>query len=356
MTGSMLAARLGEGAQEFTIEELPIPEPERGECLVRVHACGICGSDLHILEGMTPTPYRPIVLGHECAGTVVAVGEDVVEPSPDARVVINPILTCGVCVPCRRGRPHICDRRQVLGIHREGAFAQYVRVPARNLVVIPDQLSLLEAAVIEPMATPYHGLVGRAAVRPGSSVAIFGVGGLGIHGVQVARALGATTIVVVDVDDAALQRGLQLGATTALNPTTADVVAEITDMTDGGVDVALECVGLGATIQQSIQVLRSGGCAAVIGIGTDPAPLPPATVFSRMELDVRGVYAYSQTEIAEVARLLASGVLDAKAAISATYPLTAINEGLEHFRTRRSSPVRVLIHPEDLSETAQGAR
>lgn len=349
MAASMLAARLNEGAHEFVLDELPVPEPARGECLVRVHACGICGSDLHILEGMTPTPYRPITLGHETAGTVVAVGDDVTEPAEGDRVVINPILSCGNCTPCRRGRPHICERRQVLGIHTEGAFAEYVRVPARNLARIPDELSLLEAAVIEPMATPYHALTSRAPVRPGSSAAIIGVGGLGIHGVQVARMLGATTIIAVDMDGVALERARTLGATHIVNPADVDAVHAVREASDGGVDVALECVGLQSTVQQSVEVLRGGGIAAIIGLGSDPALLPPVLTLVRLELEVRGVYAYSQVEVNEVARLIAAGRLDAKAAISATYPLASINDGLDHFRSRRDSPVRVLIHPEEIS-------
>jgi threonine dehydrogenase-like Zn-dependent dehydrogenase len=298
---------------------------------------------------MTGTPYRPITLGHETAGTVVAVGQDVAEPVEGDRVVINPILSCGDCTPCRRGRPHICERRQVLGIHTEGAFAEYVRVPARNLAVLPDGLSLLEAAVIEPMATPYHALTSRAPVRPGSSVAIVGVGGLGIHGVQVARMLGATTIIAVDLDEVALERARSLGATLTVNPAEVDAVATVRDSTGGGVDVALECVGLPSTVQQSVELLRGGGIAAIIGIGSEPALLPPVLTLVRLELEVRGVYAYSHVEVNEVARLIASGHLDAKAAISATYPLASINEGLDHFRSRRGSPVRVLIHPEEIN-------
>jgi threonine dehydrogenase-like Zn-dependent dehydrogenase len=193
------------------------------------------------------------------------------------------------------------------------------------------------------MATPFHGLTARATVSPGDAVVIIGVGGLGIHAVQIARALSAMVVIAVDIDPIALERAQSLGATHAVDASAEDAVAAIHNITGGGADVALECVGTGATISQAIAALRAGGCAAVIGIGADPAALPPATLFARMELDVKGVYAYSQVEIETVARLLAAGRLDAGAAISATYPLVAINDALEHFRTRRGSPVRVVV-------------
>lgn len=340
----MLAARLRDGAHELRLEEVAVPSPKPGECLVRIHACGICGSDLHVLEGMTPVP-RPVTLGHECAGTVVEVGAGDADGLLGRGVVVNPILACLQCTPCRRGRPQICERRSVLGFHRDGAFAEYACVPLTNVVGLPPGLSLTHAALVEPMATPFHGLTARARVRPGDAVAVIGVGGLGIHGVQIARMLGAGAVIAVDVDAVALRRAEALGATHTVDPSHGDVVARVVELSAGGVDVALECVGRASTITQAVAMLRPGGCAAVIGIGDEAPSLPPASSFARTEVDVKGVYAYSQPEMGAVAGLLAAGALDAAAAISATYRLSEIDAAVEHARSGRGSPVRVLVRP-----------
>jgi propanol-preferring alcohol dehydrogenase len=341
----MLAARLHEGAECFTVEEVPIPLVGPAEALVRVHACGICGSDLHIIDGLTPTPYKPITLGHEPAGSIAATGSDVTGFGPGDRVFVNPMLQCGECDYCRAGRPHICARRRVLGIHRDGALAEYVVVPAANLLELPIELGFEEAAMIESASTPYHALTARAPVGPGDAVAIVGVGGLGLHAVQIARALGAEVIVAVDAAERPLERALALGATHAVDVRETDPVAAIRSITGDGVDVALECVGRAESSEVAIGSVRPGGIAALAGIGGDSVQLPPTTIFARTEIEVRGVYGYSQDETREVARLMVDGAIDARAAISETYPLDRVNDGLQSFRDKRTSPVRVMIRP-----------
>jgi propanol-preferring alcohol dehydrogenase len=345
MTGTMLAARLAEGAEHFSLDEIPIPEIGPNDVLVEVRACAICGSDLHIMEGITPTPYRPITLGHEPAGIAREIGSQVESVAVGDHVFINPILVCGVCDYCRRGRTHICARRRVLGIHREGALAEYVSVPATNIVKLPPDLAFEEAAIIESASTPYHALTERAPVRAGDAVAVIGVGGLGVHGVQLARILGASVIVAVDVFDVPLERAQRLGATHVVNAREQDPVAAVKEATGEGVDVALECVGRADTCRWAAEVLRPGGIAALAGIGADELSLPPTTIMARTETEVRGVYAYAPYEIERVGRLIATGQLDARVAISETYPLARVNEGLESFREKTSFPVRVVIKP-----------
>lgn len=347
MSETMLAARLHEGADRFALDEVAVPAIGPADCLVRVHACGICGSDLHVLSGITPTPFKPITLGHEPAGVVAAVGDVVEGFAPGARVFVNPLLCCGVCDACRRGRSHICAHRTVLGIQRDGALAEYVAVPAANLVALPDGLPFAEAAIIESASTPYHALTARAPVRPGDAVVVVGVGGIGIHCVQVARIAGASVIVAVDVDEVPLERARRLGATHVVDARGEDVVTAVRAITGGGADIAVECVGRSDTSGWALAALRPGGTALLLGINPEPIPLPPTTVFSRTELDVRGVYGYSQPEVERVAQLIDSGQLDARAAISETFPLEAVNEGLEHFREKTGFPVRVLITADD---------
>lgn len=345
VTTTMRAARLGAGATSFSVESVARPTAGEHEVVVRVHACGICGSDLHIIDGLTPTAFRPITLGHEPAGVVAELGRSVDGLRVGEHVFINPLLVCGDCEYCRRGRPQICARRELLGIHRDGALAEYVVVPATNVVPLPDEIGLLEAAIIESASTPYHALRGRAPVGRGDRVAVIGVGGIGIHGVQIARILGAEQVVAVDVSDGALRRALALGATDAVDGRGHDVVGELRSLSGGGVDVALECVGLAQTCQWAISALRPGGIAALAGIGSQAAVLPPTAIFARGECEVRGVYTYGPEDVAAVITLIATGQLDARAAISGTYPLERINEGLERFRSATDRPVRVLITP-----------
>ena len=341
----MLAARLGEGDEHLTLAEVPVPELGPTDVLVEVRACGICGSDLHIIEGMTPTPYKPITLGHEPAGIVREAGAKVTAVSPGDHVFVNPILVCGVCDYCRRGRSHICAERRVIGIHRDGALAEFVSVPDENLLKLPPDLPFEEAAIIESASTPFHALTARAPVSAGDAVAVIGVGGLGVHGVQVARLLGASAIVAVDVADVPLERARGLGATHVVNSRDEDPVAAVKKLTGGGVNVALECVGTGDTCRWALEMLRPGGMAALAGIGPEPVTAPPTTITARTEIELRGVYAYAPHELERVARLIASGQLDARAAISEIVPLERVNEGLESFREKRTFPVRVIVLP-----------
>ena len=345
MTETMLAARLYEGARSFSVDEVPVPEIGPRDVLVQVRACGICGSDLHIMEGITPTPYRPITLGHEPSGVVARVGDEVTNVAPGDPVFVNPIVTCGTCDYCRRGRTHICASRRLIGIHREGALAEYVAVPASNVVKLPPGLAFDEAAIIESASTPFHALTARAPVRAGDTVAVIGVGGLGFHGVQIARLLGAAAVIAVDVAGVPLERALGMGATHAVNAGEVDPVAAIRAISGDGVDVALECVGREDTCRWAVEALRPGGIAALAGICADDLRLPPTAVMARVETEVRGVYGYAPYEIDRVARLISSGALDARAAISQSFPLERINEGLESFREKASFPVRVVITP-----------
>ncbi|HWI71360.1 MAG TPA: alcohol dehydrogenase catalytic domain-containing protein [Baekduia sp.] len=342
---TMVAARLHEPGGGLRLDEVPVPRPGAAECLVAVGACGICGSDLHLLDGTSPAAAVPVTLGHEASGTVVDTGADVPVALVGRRVAINPVVACLRCTACRRGRPSICEQRSLVGVHRDGAFAEYVCVPAANLIAIPDDLPLAHAALIEPMATPFHALTARAHVRPGDAVAVIGTGGLGLHGVQIARMLGATTIVAVDVDPVARERAAGLGATDLVDPADGDAARAVRRLTGGGADVALECVGRAATVELTVGALRPGGCAAIIGVGDERPSLPPASWLNWKEVDVKGVFAYTSPEMEAVARCLAAGRLDAAAAISAEYPLAEVPAAIQHVRERVGSPVRVLVRP-----------
>jgi threonine dehydrogenase-like Zn-dependent dehydrogenase len=342
----MLAARLHEGDSQLRLEDVGIPRLAPGECLVEVAACGLCGSDLHILDGLT-TASRPLTLGHEAAGTVRAVGEDVHGIEAEDRVFIDPIVVCGHCAFCRSGRPNLCPQRQVVGLNRDGALAEFVAIPFPNLIPIPAELTLEHAAMTESASTPFHALVKRAPRFAGDAVAVIGVGGLGFHAVAIAKLLGAATVIAVDVVEAALSRALAHGATHAFDARDPEVGRKVRAASEGGVAVALECVGRPTAQQTTFDCLRRGGVAVFAGVGADPLVGPLTERFVAQEIDARGAFAYSRDDIERVIRLVAAGRLDVGAAISERYPLEAVDAAVASFRDKTTNPVRVLVtaHP-----------
>ncbi|MBW2637319.1 MAG: alcohol dehydrogenase catalytic domain-containing protein [Deltaproteobacteria bacterium] len=189
----MLAARLYKVKEPLKIEEIDIPKPGTGEVLIAMKACGICATDVHTaLDGTVPTAYSPITLGHEPSGIISEMGNGVWGWNKGDRVAIHPQVTCGVCPQCREGHDGICTNARVLGMHREGAFADYLVIPVRNLVRVPDSISFSEAAIMtDAGATPFHAVTKRGRVRPGETVAIFGCGGLGMNAIQFCKLAGA---------------------------------------------------------------------------------------------------------------------------------------------------------------------
>jgi L-iditol 2-dehydrogenase len=333
----MLAARLHDGEHDLVVEEVAPPKPGPGESLVSVRACGICASDLHALAGDIPVAAKPLTLGHEFSGVVDDTGE---------RVFVNPLVACGRCEPCAAGLPQICVNRDVIGLQRDGAFAAQVAVPTRNLISLPTEVSFEEAAIVEPASTAFHALTTRARVRAGDRVAVFGGGGIGTFGVQVARLCGATSIVLVDVSEAALARGTANGATDVVNPKAGDPVRAVRSLTGGGVDVALECVGAPQTCEQAVRSLRRGGVAAFAGIGGKPIALPPPAVLAALEVEIRAAFGYSPDDIFRVLRLIAARRLDARMAISEVAPLRDAPQAVDRFRRKIGDPVRILLSPD----------
>jgi threonine dehydrogenase-like Zn-dependent dehydrogenase len=342
----MLAARLHEGDARLRLEDIAIPAPAAGECLVEVAACGLCGTDLHILDGVTAAS-RPLTLGHEAAGTVREVGENVDGIRAGDRVFIDPIVVCGQCASCRSGRPNICARRQIVGVNRDGALAEFVAVPFTNLIPIPDELTLEHAAMVESASTPFHALATRAPRFAGDAVAVIGVGGLGFHAVEIANLLGAAVVIAVDVAEAALSRALAHGASHAFDARDPEVGRKVRAASGGGVAVAVECVGEPSAQRTTFDCLRRGGVAVFAGVGIEPFAGPLTERFVAQEFEARGAFAYSRHEIERVIRLAAVGRLGIGAAISERYPLGDVEEAVASFRNRTTNPIRVLVtaHP-----------
>src|SRR5437868_284493 len=242
---TMKATRFYAVNTPLRIENIPVPEIDADEVLVQVKAVGLCGSDVHIVyEGVTPTAFKPITLGHEPAGVVARVGSKVQGWTPGDRVSVLPLLFCGTCPRCLRGQSQVCEQRRVIGIQAEGALAEYLKVPAKNLVRLPDNVPFSVGAIItDAVATPFHALIDRAALKSGESIAIFGLGGLGLHAVQIAKLAGARSVIGVDVRPEQLERARQAGADVIIDARNGSPVTTVMEATGGrGVDVAAEFV------------------------------------------------------------------------------------------------------------------
>lgn len=343
---SMRAARFHEVNEPLQLEEIPVPEIEEDEVLVEMKAVGLCGSDIHIVfEGVTPTPYKPITLGHEPCGVVAATGARVEGWQEGDRVAVTPLLFCSSCRNCITGHTNVCLERKLLGIQAEGGLAEYMAAPARNLVRLPEEVPFEVGAIItDAVATPFQALSERAALRAGETVAVFGVGGLGLHAVQIAKLLGAQKILVVEPREEQRQRAEKMGADLTINPEETPPVEAILEETGGlGVDVAGEFIGLQETISQCVESVARGGRAVVAGLGPDPINIVPPTVLVRDGISLLGSYGFTKRNIEQLVDLTAAGKLNLEASITHTFPLDEVNTALEYLHEKIENPIRVAV-------------
>ncbi len=330
--------------EPLTIEDLPTPEPKAGEVLVRVAGCGVCHTDLHYLDHGTPTfKPPPIILGHEVAGTVTEVGSGVTVLAAGTRVLIPAVLACGHCVLCRSGRENICENSQMLGNHIDGGYAEFVAVPAKDVVHMPDDVPLVEGSIIaDAVTTPYHAVVRRGKVMPGDWVAVFGCGGVGLSLVQIASAVGAR-VIAVDVKDAKLETAMRFGATAVLNAaTTKKVDKEIRGLSGGGVDVAFEAVGKAVTQELALNSLATGARLVLVGYSPETLPLNAGRVMFR-EIDVVGSLGCRPVDYPRAIEMVRQGHVRLMDLVTHRFPLERIDEALDTLRG--GDAIRVVVTP-----------
>jgi L-iditol 2-dehydrogenase len=334
---------------QLEIVDVPMPRPGPDEVLVRVGACGICGSDVHGFDGSSGRRIPPIIMGHEAAGTVEAVGPEVAGVREGDRVTFHSTIHCGKCEYCRRGEINLCDARQVLGVstseyRRPGAFAEFVVVPNRIVHHLPANLSLEEAAMIEPLGVAVHA-VGLSDVRDNSTPMVVGAGMIGLLLLQALREAGCSRIFVVDIDESRLELARQMGATATINAKTADALAEVQRLTSGvGVDIAFEAVGATASIKTAIESVRKGGTVTLVGNIAPKAEIPLQTVVSR-QIRLQGS-ASSAGEYPRCIELLATGAIDVKPLISAVAPLDQGPQWFERLHAREANLLKVILIPQ----------
>jgi D-arabinose 1-dehydrogenase-like Zn-dependent alcohol dehydrogenase len=347
MADTMLAARFTGVGQPLRIEEVPRPEPGPLEVLVRVDACGICLSDVHLLDGGIPAVRPEVIPGHEASGTVVAPGALVSGWTEGERATLAGGKPCGRCARCRVGRMDECLEFEIMGFHYDGAWAEYIAVPFFTLSPVPAGVVPEQAAILaDAVATPYAALSERAALRPGESVGLWGIGGLGTHAVQIARLLGAGLIVAVDPLASARDRALKLGADAAIDPSAGDAVAEIRSLTGGvGLDVAVDLVGSNRVMKQAVAALARRGRAVMVGLSIDPLELGPGILLGVQSQSILGHLGYEKRHLDDLVALLAGGRLDLTASISDVIPLADVADGVKRLAEKDGDPVRIVVRP-----------
>ncbi|MBV9083958.1 MAG: galactitol-1-phosphate 5-dehydrogenase [Acidobacteriaceae bacterium] len=332
------------------VVDVPMPRPGPDEVLVRVEACGICGSDVHGYDGSSGRRIPPIIMGHEAAGTVAAVGSGVSGVHEGERVTFDSTIYCGKCDYCRKGEINLCNNRQVLGVstpeyRRPGAFAEYVVIPSRVLYSLPGSVPFPEAAMIEPLAVAAHA-VSLSTIAKDTTAVVFGAGMIGLLVLQVLREQRCLRVFVVDIDESRLELAHDLGAAATINVKTADAGSEIQRLTSGaGVDVALEAVGSTATVKSAIENVRKGGHVTLIGNISPSVEIPLQAVVSR-ELTLQGSAA-SAGEYPRCIDLIASGAVKVKPLITAIAPLEQGPEWFERLHGREPKLMKVVLSPAD---------
>lgn len=344
MNATMTALRL-HGPGDLRLDEVPVPEPGPGEVLVKVHRCGICGTDLHIAKGNFPAPNLPLTLGHEFSGTVVGLGDGVSGLDDCARVVVDINIACGHCYFCTRGQKLFCPSVAQLGVHRAGGLAEYVTAPATNLHVLPAALSLDAAAYVEPLACAVHGQ-DRVGVRSGDTVLVIGGGPMGLAHIALSRMNGASSVIVSEPDADRRALAQRMGADIVVDPLGQDLGETLADLTQGiGPDIVIEAVGSIRTYESAISEVRRGGKILAYGAAPQDATmaLRPFDVYAK-ELTIVGSYAGTYDTWPRAIALLAGGRFDPALIVDSVRPLSdAVSalEGLEHDR----STVKVHIQP-----------
>jgi alcohol dehydrogenase, propanol-preferring len=326
------------------VEERPMPVAGSGEIIVKVAACGLCHTDLHYIDHDVPTFAKPpMVLGHEASGTICEIGAGVDAWHTGDRVLIPAVLSCGRCEACRRGRENICERGIMLGNHVDGAYAEYLRVPAKDVIALPVDLPLEEACVIaDAISTPYHAVVNRGEVKPGERVAVFGCGGVGINVIQVAAAVGAE-VWAVDQNPARLRFAERLGAVHVVDAASVpDVSKAIRRETNGGVDVAFEAIGKPVTISQALDSLRRGGRLIVVGFSAESVEMPAGKIMFQ-ELEIRGSLGCRPVDYPRIIELARRGKIRVEPLVTKRVSLDKINAGLDALR--RGDGLRTIVIP-----------
>jgi len=339
-----LKAAVWYGGRDVRVEDVPEPKVGFDDVLIKVGAVGICGSDLHAYEGLSKRRVPPLIMGHEFAGDVVELGSNVKGLKKGDRVTVEPILSCGECVPCRRGQYNICLNLRFMGLHTPGALAEYIAAPAHRCYIIPDGLTYEEASLAEPLSIAVHAL-NRTSMRVDNSILIIGGGIIGSLILQVAKRKTSGQIIVTDLIDQRLRLAASLGADATINAGREDVYGRVMEATHGeGVDVAVEAVGLQETMQQAVTLVKKGGSITVVGLLERMVAVDMMKVVSS-EVEVRGTYTYAGGDFETSLNLIRDHKVNLEPFLAHTFPLEEVQKGFEAMAGNGERVLKAIIKP-----------
>jgi L-iditol 2-dehydrogenase len=333
---------------QFELREVAKPQAGPGEVLVRVQACGICGSDVHGMDGSTGRRIPPIIMGHEAAGVIEALGSGVTGWQHGNRVTFDSTVYCGQCRYCMQGLVNLCDNRRVLGVscpeyRMDGAFADYVVVPQHILYALPESVPASHAAMIEPLSVAFHA-VHQTPIRLNDTAVVLGAGMIGLLTIQALRLAGCGKIIAIDVVPERLAMAREYGADLGLNSAEMDAPAAVLAETDGmGADVALDAVGISAATNTAIDCLRKNGHLTLIGNLAAVVDFPLQKVVTR-QITARGTYA-SAGEYPACIAMLSRGAVRVDGLISAEAPLEQGADWFHRLYQRESGLMKVVLNP-----------
>ena len=332
--------------QPLQMQEIPIPEIGARDVLVKVKAAGVCHSDAHYRAGISPVRPVPLTLGHEVAGVVERAGADVTHLKPGDRVCLHYNLSCGDCYHCTTGNDQFCEKVLMIGHYTNGGYAEFIAVPARNAIPLPDEIPFEQGATLMcASATAFHALR-KSRLKGGETVAIFGAGGLGQSAIQLAKAFGAVEVFAVDLNEEKLSLAAQYDAI-PINAKETDPVVEIKRLTNGkGVDVAIEMIGLSKTMKQALQVAGVLGRVVVVGLSNQPLEIQTYTELLGNEVELIGSNDHHLQELPLLLDLARRKVLDTSQIVTRLIPLDAdaINNTLDALE-RFGSGIRTVVVP-----------
>ena len=334
--------------KRFSYEDVAVPSPAADEVLVAVKACGICGSDVHGMDGSTGRRRPPIIMGHEAAGVIASTGSGVSGWKPGERVTFDSTIYCGRCDFCRSGLVNLCEHRRVMGVSCEeyrqhGAFAEFVAVPERILYRLPEGLPFEHAALVEPFTIALHA-IRRSPPALNDTVLVVGAGMIGLALVQALSEAGCGKLIVVDVADERLASALKFGGTHSINSSKENVLDTVLGLTEGkGADIAFEAVGLAATVDMAIRGVKKGGAVTLVGNVTPKIEFPLQTVVTR-ELTLSGSCA-SKGEYPACLEMMARGKLNPAPLLSAVAPLAEGASWFDRLYRREAGLLKVVLSP-----------
>jgi len=334
--------------KRFEVQDVPVPELGPEDVLIQVKACGICGSDVHGMDGSSGRRIPPVIMGHEAAGVIAQTGAAVSGWSVGDHVTFDSTVYCGKCYYCRRGLINLCDDRRVLGVscpeyRQNGAFAEYVAVPHRVLYRLPAGLSFERASMVEGLSVAFHA-VGRTPIALNDSAVVVGAGMIGLLVVQSLRLAGCGQVIAVDVDQGRLELACRLGATTAIRSDTEDVPALVRGLTEGrGADLSFEVVGITPTIRLATQVLRKGGSLTMVGNVSQTVELQLQAAVTR-QLTLIGSCA-SAGEYSACLEMISRGAIQVDPMISAIAPLEEGGTWFDRLYRREPGLMKVMLVP-----------